>query len=262
MTAELPVADIYFTAFEFARVAGLPAVDVGNAVRVCGRDKGKRVIGVVFGHGDGRHHQNPVRVDGSGLVGLGAAHDNAVFSFFHNMGVQIRIGLTAGRQTAVAFRIGHGAVDNKIFFLHHFKKPDKSIMVLRAEFLIHFERDAVHGIDGIHADTALETGAGFLSQQPLHFYFFDQVFRALMQMAETVYLFSGQMRFRRHQIFMLGALSQGVRHFYGIHGRPDDWMIGGAFHLFTQKVDFQIHFTQAFFVLISGFQSHFRPPRA
>ena len=49
-------------------------------------------------------------------------------------------------------------------------------------------------IESIHTNTALETGCRLLTAESLHFDFFNQVIRALMQMSETVDFFAGQGR--------------------------------------------------------------------
>ncbi len=60
--AELSVAHIYVAAFEFPRIAGLPAVDVIDALCVSRRDEAHGIVRVVLLHGDCGHHENPVRV--------------------------------------------------------------------------------------------------------------------------------------------------------------------------------------------------------
>ena len=60
MSPVLAVADIYRAALQFAGIAGLAAVNVEDALRIGRSDEGDSVIGILLGHGHGRHDQNPV----------------------------------------------------------------------------------------------------------------------------------------------------------------------------------------------------------
>jgi len=186
MAAKPGVADVNGAAFQFPRVAGLAAVNVEDALFIRRADEGYGIVRVVFGHGDGGHDQNPVGVDGAGLMGFGAPHDDALVVLLDDMDIQIRVGLLMRRKSPVSLDVGHGAVHGKVFFLNHFQKFDESLMIFRAELLIHLIGGAVHGVHGIHADAPLKAGGGLLPQKPLHFDFLDEVVGALMQMGETV----------------------------------------------------------------------------
>ena len=68
-------------------------------------------------------------VDRPGLVGLGAPDDNAVLSFFDHVQVEVRIRLLVGRQAAVTFGVGHGAVAGQIVFLNIFEVLQETLIV-------------------------------------------------------------------------------------------------------------------------------------
>ena len=222
MAAELRVAHVDGAAFQLAGVAGLPAVDVEDALGVGGGHEGHRVVGVLGRHGDGGHDQDPVGVDGAGLVRLGAAHHDAVGAPLHHAQVQVRVGLPAGGQAAVALEVGHGAVHGPVLLLHAQQERLEPLVVFGAQPGVHLEGGAVHGVHGVHADAALEAGGGLLAQQPLHLHLLDQVLGALVQVAEPVDGPAGEVGRGGHQVPVLGILGQAVGHLHGVHGGPDD----------------------------------------
>ena len=138
---------------------------------------------------------------------------------------KIGICLFVGRQSAVALRVGHGAVHRQVLFLHHQQELVEALMVFGAQLLIHLEGDTVHGVDRVHSDTPLEACPGFLPQKALHFHLLDQIVGAPVQMAEPVDLVAGQMGSCRHEVLIQRVLGKSICEFYRIHGGPDDRMI-------------------------------------
>ena len=256
MAAELLVADVDVAAFEFAGITGLAAVDVEDAFGVGRGHKRHGIVHILFRHADGRHDQDPVGIERAGLMTFCAADHDAVRSFLDHMHEQVRVGLLVGSQTPVALGIGHGTVHCPVFLLHPAQKLVEALMIGCAQFLVHFEGHAVHGVDRVHPDAALEAGAGFLAEQALHFYFFDQVVGALVKMAEPVDFFAGEMGRRRHQVFIFRQFRQLVGSLDGIHRRANDRVIDGILHPFPLQVDFEVHLAQAFFILGSGHHGH------
>lgn len=85
-------------------------------------------------------------------------------------------------------------------------------MVFAAQFSIHIKGDTFHGVDGVHADAALETGSGLLSEETQHLDFFDQIIGTAVEVTKTVDSFAGQMGDGGHQVLMGRVMGQGVGH--------------------------------------------------
>ena len=240
MSAELLITYVKRAALQLAGIAGLSAVDVKNPFRISRCDKAHCIVGIIRGHGNRRHYQYPMGIQRTRLMCLGATNDNPIFALFHHMNIQIRISLLAGRKTAIAFRIGHCAIDSPISLLHFSQKVLKPLMIFCPQFQIHFKGDAVYCVDGVHPYAALETGRCLLSKQTLHLDFFDQIFRTLVQVTETIDLLPGQMRVCCHQVFIFRLFGQLIGRFDRVHRRPDNRMIHRIFHLFALQIHFEI----------------------
>jgi hypothetical protein len=115
------------------------------------------------------------------------------FPLFHPQ-EKIRVYLVLGPTTAITFRVCHGPVYYEVFFLYPGPIITEAIMKLGFVFLVTIESCAVDGVGGIQAHAALETAASHGPAVTLHFYFFNKVFDALMQMSEAVNLIVTQVR--------------------------------------------------------------------
>ena len=94
VTAKLRVAKVDVgIGFKFAGVAGLASVDHQNAFGIRRNGKRNGVVFVFLFHRHSGHDEVFVRVHGTGLVGLGTAHHDTVFSDLYNVEVQVGIGL-------------------------------------------------------------------------------------------------------------------------------------------------------------------------
>ena len=80
---------------------------------------------------------------------------------------------------------------------------------------------AEHGVEGIHAHAALETGTGHAPAKPLHFHLIHQISRRLVQMAEPIHGFAGEAGGSHHQLAVLRHLGQLVGHGATVDGRAD-----------------------------------------
>ena len=113
------VADVDIVVLlQLAGIAGLAAIDQGDAFGIGRYSEGDRVVLVALTHGDGRHNQNLVRVDKTGLMRLCAGDVNAVRGALDNMQEQIGIGLLGGSEGTVALDVGHRAVNCQVLILH------------------------------------------------------------------------------------------------------------------------------------------------
>ena len=133
-----------------------------------------------------------MRVYKAGLVSLSAGNVYAVSGALYNVQEQIRISLLGRSEGTVALNVGHSAVNCEVLILHAGQELEEVLVVLGAASLVGLERSRINGVCRVHADTALEAGCGLLTEQTLHFYFLYQIFRTLMNMSETIDLFSGK----------------------------------------------------------------------
>ena len=78
------------------------------SVRYC---EGYCVILVIRTHSDGRHYDNFLRVDDTGLVSLSALNYDTVCSSLNDMQIQIRISLSVRSKSSVTLRVCHSAVN-------------------------------------------------------------------------------------------------------------------------------------------------------
>ncbi|MPN21134.1 hypothetical protein SDC9_168513 [bioreactor metagenome] len=124
-------------------------------------------------------------------------------------------------------------------------------MVIGTKRFVHFKSRAVNCVHGVHTNAPLEAGGSFTAEQTLHFNFFYQVSRALMEVRKTIDPFAGEVRLGRHKILILGILGKLVSHFQGIQRRTNYGMINWVIDTFAQKIYLEIHFTQALFILFT-----------
>src|ERR1019366_6335626 len=128
-----------FAAAELALVAGLAAVNIGDAFRVRRQRANDGVILLVWLKRHGRHDQDHVRIDRSGLVRLGAADNDAVWAPLDDAQVHVLVLLLGRALAAVALYVGHGAVDDPVVLLHGDGKFPEARVVAGAELLVHVE---------------------------------------------------------------------------------------------------------------------------
>ena len=190
--AEFRVARIHGSPFQFPRIAGLAADNHENAFGIGRTAEGNSVILIGFPHGDGRHDDDFVGVDEACLMGFGTAYDDTIGTAFDDVEIQIRVILGMRSLAAVAFRVGHGAIDGKVVLLYPGEEFLEVFMVMSAVFLVDFIGCGEHGVGRIHADAALEAGRCLLAEETLHPDFVDEVLGALVDVGETVDLFTGQ----------------------------------------------------------------------
>ena len=125
-------------------------------------------------------------------MGFGTAYDDTIGTAFDDVEIQIRVILGMRSLAAVAFRVGHGAIDGKVVLLYPGEEFLEVFMVMSAVFLVDFIGRGEHGVGRIHADAALEAGRCLLAEETLHPDFVDEVLGALVDVGETVDLFTGQ----------------------------------------------------------------------
>src|SRR5690606_35195374 len=105
LAAVLGVALVDVATLHGPGVAGLTAVDVGNAVGVAGHHPHHRVILVAGGHIHGGHHTDPVGVEAAGHMGLGALHIQTLVGAPGDVHKQVWIRLLGGALAAIALGV-------------------------------------------------------------------------------------------------------------------------------------------------------------
>ena len=254
--AELRVAHVHLGVLQLAGIAALTAHDQEQAGRVQRNGEGCGVILVLGAHGDGGHHDDLMGVQNAGLVRLRAADHDAVGTALHHAQEQIRILLGMRRLAAVALRVGHGSVDGQVVLLTVHHELLEILMIVGAVLFIYLVGGGEHGVEGVHADAALEAGGGHLAAQPLHLHLVPQVVGGLMDMGETVDTRSGIGGDHGHQILILRHLGQIIGHTDGVQGRTQDGIFGGIFDLLTEHIDLHVDLLDGFDVLLACHKCH------
>jgi hypothetical protein len=107
--------------------------------------------GVVFALGaevGRRQNEHLVRVDHAGLVGFGAADDDAVGALFDDADEQVGVGLLAGFLAAVALDVGHRAGDHQVVVLNVLHVRDEPLVIVGAALFVDFVGDDEGGVKG------------------------------------------------------------------------------------------------------------------
>ena len=95
-------------------------------------------------------------------------------------------------------------------------------------------------------------------QQAAHLAFFDQVAGALVNMGEAVDTFAAEVGGGGHQVLVFGLVGHFVGHGHGVHGGPDDGVIDHVLDPLAEKVNVEIQFSEALFVLGGSHHCHLR----
>lgn len=243
LTAKFCVSKIDVGAvFHLAGIAGLTAIDHVEAFGVGRAGKADGPILIGFLHGDGGHEDVPMGIDGTCLVNLGAADDNAVRTAFHDMDEDVRVFLFMRRLGAVPFRIRHGAVYGQVIILDVDEELLEVFVVMGAVFFVDFIGRGVYGVEGVHTDAALEAAGCFLTEKSLHLDFLDEVFRGLVQMGETVDGVARQVARCCHEVLIFWILGQGIGHGNAVDGRTNDGMVDPVVDFFPKHIDSSLQF--------------------
>ena len=245
--------------FHLAGVAGLTAVDQGDALGIGRNCEGDRVVLVALTHGDGRHYQNLVRVYEAGLVSLSAGNVYAVSGALYNVQEQIRISLLGRSEGTVALNVGHSAVNCEILVLYAGQELEEVLVVLGAASLVDLVGGGEYSVHSVHAYAALEAGCGLLTEQTLHLNLLDQVVGGLMHVGEAVDLLAGDVGSSGHQIFILRILSQLVGSGEGIQRRTDHRVINRVLNLLAEHVKVQMQLAKRLNILLFGHHSVWYP---
>ena len=257
LAAELGVAHIDGgVLLHLPGVAGLTAINHVHTLGVGGAGEGDGPVLVSLTHGDGGHEDVPVRVDGAGLVALGAADHDAVLAALDDMDIHVGVGLLAGSLGAVALGVGHGAVHGQVVVLNEGQELLEVLVIVGAVLLVDLIGGGEHGVEGIHAHAALEAGSGLLAQQALHLDLVHQVLGGLVQVGEAVDGVAGEAGLHGHQVRILGILSQSVGHGHAVDGGTDHGVIHPVVDLLAEHVYPGVQLAQAVNVLLCGHQCH------
>ena len=241
---------------ELARVAALAAVDVVDALGVGRAAEADGVVLVALAHGHGGHDDDLVRVAGAGLVGLGAADHDAVVALLDDVQVHVGVGLLVRRQAAVALGIGHGAVGDEVVVLQVLDVLLEALVVLGAARLVGLVGDRVQRVDGVHADAALEAGAGLLAQQALHLDLLGEVVGGLVDVGEAVDPLAGEVAGGQHEVLVLGLGRELVGHGDAVDAGADERVVDVVVDLLAEQVDLQVQIGEALDELLRRSESH------
>ena len=260
MAAVYLVADVdVVVLLELAGVAGLTAVDQGDALSVGRYSEGDRVVLVALTHGDGRHDQNFVRVYEAGLVSLRAGNVNAVRGALNNVQEQIRVSLLGRSQRAVALNVGHSAVNCEVLVLNAGEELEEVLVVLGAASLVNLVGGGEYSVHSVHAYAALEACCGLLAEQTLHLDLLDEVIGGLMHVGESVDLLAGDVGSSGHQIFVLRVLCQLVGSGEGVERRADNRVVNRVLDLLAEHVKVQMQLAKRLNILLFGHHSVWYP---
>ena len=238
--------------FNLAGVAGLTAVDQGDALGIGRYSEGDCVVLVALAHGDGRHYQNLVRVYKAGLVSLSAGNVYAVSGALYNVQEQIRISLLGRSEGTVALNVGHSAVNCEVLILHAGQELEEVLVVLGAASLVDLVGGGEYSVHSVHAYAALEAGCSLLTEQTLHLNLLDQVVGRLMHVGEAVDLLAGDVGGSSHQILILRVLSQLVGSGEGVQGRTDNRVVNRILYLLAEHIQVEVQLAQGLNVLVFG----------
>ena len=245
--------------FGAAGVAGLPAVDVGDALGVHGdrTDDGVVLVGGLQPHR--RHHDQPVRIQAAGLVRLGATDIDAFGSTTHDMKEEVRIGLLRRRSAAIALHVGHRTANDHVCALHARQELLEPRVVVGPALLVQIVCHRVQRVERIHADAALEARARQLPKTALHLVLHDEIAGARGDMEEAVYAATGEGRDGGSQFGILVREIVSLRD--RVDRRPDDGVVDRLFDELAHQIDLQPTTPEAFDVFGAGLDRIPRPGR-
>jgi len=123
---------------------------------------------------------------------------------------------------------------------------------LPVDFICH----RIDGVDAVQPHTALEAGAGLLTQDAQQLDFLDQVLHVLMDMGKTADDLAGQMGDGRGEVFVFRVVRQGVGHRRGPDMRGRRRVAGHILYPLPLVIDLVIQLPQTFQVILGGFDLH------
>ncbi len=259
LPGELLVAGVGGVGFESAGVAGLATVDVGEAGVIDGDGGDDGVVAVSFAEAHGGHDQEPVGVEAAGLVHLGSADHNTVGMAFDDVDEEVGISLVGRGFGAVTFGVGHGSAQGEVFLLHVAQEGLEALVVLGAVGRVDGVGDGEEGVDGVHANAALEAGSGELAEFALHAVLGDDVGHAFGDVEKAVDVLVGERRVGggARGVFESEIVGAGD----GVDGGADDGMVDRLRDAVSHEVNAQGAVTEAFDIVGAG-ANHSGVPRA
>ena len=168
------------------------------------------------------------------------------------MDVHVRVRLLAGSLGAVALGVRHGPVHGEVVVLDKGEKLLEVLVVVGAVLLVDLIGAGVHGVEGVHAHTALEAAGGLLAQQALHLHFVDEVLGGLVQVGKAVDGLPRQAGLHGHELRVLGVLGQGVGHGNAVDAGADHGVVHPVVNFLAEHIDPGVQLPQALDVLVGG----------
>src|SRR5690554_6676970 len=110
LPAKVYITHIYISAFEFAGVTGLTAININHTGSIQRNSKGNGPFLFILFQGIIRHNQNFVRVNHSRLVKLASPYYYSIFPSFYYMEIGIWVRLLSRTFRAVTTSICHATI--------------------------------------------------------------------------------------------------------------------------------------------------------
>src|ERR1700679_1082560 len=109
-----------------------------------------------------------MRIDATGLVGLGAAKVKALLRAPRHMDEDGGVGFVGRPLAAIPFGVGHRAAQDEVPLLEQGHELTKASVVGGLVLEVDIVSDRKEGIYRVHPDAALEACAGELAESALH----------------------------------------------------------------------------------------------
>ena len=158
-----------------------------HAFPVAGNRKSHCIIFVVFHKCTGGNYENLIRIRCLGYRHFKTTHHNAIFPFFHNMDIGIRIGLFRRPFHPIAFAVGLCTTSYQVILLIDFHIINKTLVVIGAFCLINFVSADGQSTNGIMSHTSLDTTTGTPCTHTNQLLLFHKVVRILRNVSPSVY---------------------------------------------------------------------------
>jgi len=133
------------------------------------------------------------------------------------------------------------------------KIPAETLVILRAQFLVHLVRDNIQCIEAVHPDTSLEAAGRTLPEQALHLDFINQILSVLVQVGKAVDALTREGRCGCHQFSVFRMIGQLIRHCHCVERGSNHGMVNVIFNLFPKHKNAFLDVPKAFQVIFSGY---------
>ncbi len=255
LAAKLCVALVDVAAFHRTRVAGLAAVDVGDALGVDGNGTDDRIVFIIFGQPHRRHHYQPVRIQTAGLMCFCTRNINAFGRAFNDVHEHVRVRLLVRCKAAVAFDIGHRSADHKVEPLHLGDEFFQVLVIDGVVLFVDLECYRIKRVECVHPNASLKTRSGQLAEPTLHFVLQHYVVPVHRYMQETVYGVARDVRSGRRKVRLTQRKVIGLGN--GVDARADHRMFDDVFDQFAKQKHAERAASERIDVIFAGYNGRF-----